>query len=50
MVAVGIDPHKDVHVAVAVRDDGRPIGKPLTARSDALLIVTLLNSRLVTRS
>ena len=43
MVTVGIDPHKHVHVAVAVRDDGRPIGKPLTARNDALLIVTLLN-------
>jgi transposase len=43
MVAVGIDPHKHVHVAVAVGDDGRPIGKPLTARNDALLIITLLN-------
>lgn len=42
MVTVGIDPHKHVHVAVAVRDDGRPVGKPLTAGNDALLIVTLL--------
>jgi transposase len=42
MVTVGIDPHKHVHVAVAVRDDGRPAGKPLTAKNDALLIITLL--------
>jgi hypothetical protein len=42
MVTVGIDPHKHVHVAVAVGDDGTPIGKPLTARNDALLILTLL--------
>ena len=42
MVTVGIDPHKHVHVAVAVGDDGRPVGKPLTARNDALLIITLL--------
>jgi transposase len=42
MVIVGIDPHKHVHVAVAVRDDGRPAGKPLIVRNDALLIVTLL--------
>ena len=42
MVTVGIDPHKHVHVAVAVGDDGRPVGKPLTAKNDALLIITLL--------
>jgi transposase len=42
MVTVGIDPHKHVHVAVAVMDDGRLIGKPLTVRNNALLIVTLL--------
>jgi transposase len=42
MVTVGIDPHKHVHVAVAVMDDGRPIGKPLTVKNDALLIITLL--------
>jgi transposase len=42
MVTVGIDPHKHVHVAVAVGDDGRPVGKPLTIKNDALLIVTLL--------
>ena len=40
MVTVGIDPHKHVHVAVAVGDDGRPVGKPLTVRNDALLIPT----------
>jgi transposase len=42
MVTVGIDPHKHVHIAVAAGDDGTPIGKPLTARNDALLIITLL--------
>jgi transposase len=42
MVAVGIDPHKHVHVAVAVGKDGTPAGKPLTAKNDALLIITLL--------
>jgi len=42
MVTAGIDPHKHVHVAVAVGDDGGPIGKPVTARNDALLIITLL--------
>ena len=42
MVTVGIDPHKHVHVAVAVGDDGRPVGKPLTVKNDALLIITLL--------
>lgn len=42
MVTVGIDPHKHVHIAVAVRDDGRPVGKPLTVKNDAVLIITLL--------
>jgi transposase len=42
MVTVGIDPHKHVHVAVAVGDDGGAIGKPLTVKNDALLIITLL--------
>jgi len=42
MVTVGIDPHKHVHVAVAVGDDGRPVGNPLTVKNDALLIITLL--------
>src|SRR5204862_2606395 len=42
MVTVGIDPHKHVHIAVAVRGDGRPIGTPLTVKNDALLIITLL--------
>jgi transposase len=42
MVTVGIDPHKHVHVAVAVGDNGRPVGKPLTVKNDALLIITLL--------
>jgi transposase len=42
MVTVGIDPHKHVHIAVAVRGDGRPIGKPLTVKNDGLLIITLL--------
>jgi transposase len=42
MVTVGIDPHKHVHIAVAVRGDGRPVGTPLTVKNDALLIITLL--------
>ncbi|MEU6718099.1 IS110 family transposase [Nonomuraea sp. NPDC046802] len=42
MVTVGIDPHKHVHVAVAVRPDGRRIGKPFTVKNDALLIIALL--------
>jgi transposase len=42
MVTVGIDPHKHVHVAVAVDADGRRIGKPLTVNNDALLISSLL--------
>ncbi|MBB4689590.1 IS110 family RNA-guided transposase [Amycolatopsis jiangsuensis] len=42
MVTVGIDPHKHVHVAVAVEDGGRRIGKPLTVGNDASLITVLL--------
>jgi hypothetical protein len=42
MVTVGIDPHKHVHVAVAVGADGRRIGKPLTVKNDGLLIPALL--------
>jgi transposase len=42
MVTVGIDPHKHVHVAVAVGADGTTIGKPLTVKNDALLIPALL--------
>lgn len=42
MVTVGIDPHKHVHVAVAVGIDGRTIGKPVTVKNDTLLIPTLL--------
>jgi transposase len=42
MVTVGIDPHKHVHVAAAVSSDGRQVGKPLTVRNDALMIITLL--------
>lgn len=42
MVTVGIDPHKHVHVAVAVGADGRRIGKPATVKNDAPSIFTLL--------
>ncbi|WP_040839417.1 IS110 family transposase [Nocardia brevicatena] len=42
MVTVGIDPHKHVHVAVAVDAAGSRIGKPLTVKNDASLIVALL--------
>lgn len=42
MVTVGIDPHKHVHVAVAVDAGGKRIGGPLTVNNDALLITTLL--------
>jgi hypothetical protein len=33
MVTVGIDPHKHVHVAVAIDANGRPAGQPLTAKN-----------------
>jgi transposase len=42
MVTVGIDPHKRVHVAVAVDARGNRIGKPLTVKNDELLIIALL--------
>ncbi|MEW2636555.1 IS110 family transposase [Streptomyces sp. NPDC048389] len=42
MVTVGIDPHKHVHVAVAVDADGRRISRPLTIKNDAALIGVLL--------
>lgn len=42
MVTVGIDPHKHVHVAVAVDATGNRIGKPLTVKNDATLITVLL--------
>jgi transposase len=42
MVTVGIDPHKHVHVAVAVDAAGRPIGKPLTFKNSALQVTALL--------
>jgi transposase len=42
MVTVGIDPHKHVHVAVAVDADGRRVSRPLTVKNDALLITALL--------
>lgn len=42
MVTVGIDPHKHVHVAVAVEAGGRRIGKPLTVGNDESLITVLL--------
>ncbi|MFJ9381496.1 transposase [Streptomyces sp. NPDC101455] len=42
MVTVGIDPHKHVHVAVAVAADGRRLSRPLTVKNDADLIGVLL--------
>jgi transposase len=42
MVTVGIDPHKHVHVAVAIDAEGRHIGKPLTVGNDASLFAVLL--------
>lgn len=42
MVTVGIDPHKHVHVAVAVDAEGRRISRPLTVKNDAFLITALL--------
>jgi transposase len=55
MLVVGIDPHKHVHVAVAVDAQGRRVGRPLTVKNDALQVTALLtwirgiaNSGLVT--
>ena len=42
MVTVGIDPHKHVHVAVAVDAAGGPVGKPLTFKNCALQITVVL--------
>jgi hypothetical protein len=42
MVTVGIDPHKHVHVAVAVDTAGRQVGKPLTVKNGPQLIAGLL--------
>src|SRR5690348_9357409 len=42
MLTVGIDPHKHVHVAVAVDGDGRRIGRPLTVKTDAHQIESVL--------
>jgi transposase len=42
MVTVGIDPHKHVHVAVALDAEGRRISRPLTVKNDAFLITALL--------
>lgn len=41
MVTVGIDPHKHVHVAVAVDAAGRQLGKPLTVKNGPHLISSL---------
>src|SRR5262245_48213720 len=42
MLVVGIDPHKHVHVAVAVDARGRRVGRPLTVKNDALQVTALL--------
>lgn len=42
MVTVGIDPHKHVHVAVAVDAAGRQVGKPLTVKNGPHMIAGLL--------
>ncbi len=42
MVTVGIDPHKHVHVAVAVDAAGRCIGQPLTVKNYGLVITDLI--------
>ncbi|MEU9545430.1 IS110 family transposase [Streptomyces mirabilis] len=42
MVTVGIDPHKHVHVAVAIGADGRRVSRPLTIKNDATMIGVLL--------
>lgn len=42
MATVGIDPHKHVHVAVAVGAAGRPVGRPLTFKNSALQVTALL--------
>ena len=42
MVTVGIDPHKHVHVAVAVDAAARQVGRPLTVKNCPHLITGLL--------
>jgi hypothetical protein len=42
MATVGIDPHKHVHLAVAVDADVRPLTRPLTVKNDAIPIGVLL--------
>lgn len=42
MVTVGIDPHKHVHVVVALDAAGRRLTRPLTVKNDAALIGVLL--------
>lgn len=42
MVTVGIDPHKHVHVAVAVDATGRQVGKPLTIKNGPHLVTGLV--------
>ncbi|RHW29028.1 IS110 family transposase [Nocardioides immobilis] len=42
MLTVGVDPHKHVHVAVAVDAAGRQVGKPLTIKNGPHLITGLL--------
>jgi transposase len=42
MMTVGIDPHKHVHVAVAVDANGRLVSRPLTVKNDAALVGVLL--------
>ena len=42
MVTVGIDPHKHVHVAVAIDGAGRQIGDPLIVKNGPQLIGGLL--------
>lgn len=42
MLTVGVDPHKHVHVAVAVDAAGREVGKPLIVKNGPDLIIALL--------
>jgi transposase len=42
MVTVGIDPHTQVHVAVAIGADGRQIGKDLTVKNGPAVVSGLL--------
>jgi transposase len=41
-MTVGIDPHKHVHVAVAIDAAGRRVGRPLTVKNSPHLITGLL--------